>query len=662
MKTLFAASKPAKFQAASSPIGDTPLTGEFEIVAYTGEAMTLPGVKHPVVIDLGSVSTPSKPRPVLRDHETSRIAGHTSGFSFSENSVLVSARLSADNEESSEILRSARNGFPWQASLGFDGRLVLTKSGDSVEVNGRTFNGPVYVCYDTEIAEVSFVALGADDNTSARLVAERILGKAFMNFSEWLKSKGFNEADLTEDQLETLQAAYAAEHVSDDVAGDDEDTDDAAGTPSDEAGEGDEDSPVDQMRAERVRILGVSRVASRHPEIEERAVSEGWSVDQTRREVLRASRHAPRRRTSHTTSVDATSLYTAALCEQRNLSCDELSDQCRQAARDRFRGRLSIQQLLLTAARANGLRVDSFWAAPREILRAAFSTSEVADALSNVANKSILRGFETGESTWRAVSTQSNVSDFKQVESYRLIGDDEYEQVGKEGNIAHGSLDDEKYTNQADMFGKLFTINRKDLINDDLGVFDRLRDKLGRGAIKKLNKVFWTEFLNGVTTFFHADRGNVGTTAFSVDGLTDAVTLFDNQTDPDGDPLALEPAILLVPNALKIDAQTTVASMEIQAAEGGVFKNPHSGQFRVEASSYLNASTVPNGSAAHYFLLADPMDLAMIDVCFLDGRQVPTIESADAAFNTLGIQMRGVFDFGVRKQEYRAAVRMTGAG
>jgi hypothetical protein len=36
------------------------------------------------------------------------------------------------------------------------------------------------------------------------------------------------------------------------------------------------------------------------------------------------------------------------------------------------------------------------------------------------------------------------------------------------------------------------------------------------------------------------------------------------------------------------------------------------------------------------------------------------VETADVDFNQLGIQMRGVFDFGVNKQEHRAAVKSTG--
>jgi hypothetical protein len=51
-----------------------------------------------------------------------------------------------------------------------------------------------------------------------------------------------------------------------------------------------------------------------------------------------------------------------------------------------------------------------------------------------------------------------------------------------------------------------------------------------------------------------------------------------------------------------------------------------------------------------------------MEICYLDGIQAPTIESADMDFNTLGILLRGYFDFGVNQKEWRASVKSTGAG
>jgi hypothetical protein len=54
-------------------------------------------------------------------------------------------------------------------------------------------------------------------------------------------------------------------------------------------------------------------------------------------------------------------------------------------------------------------------------------------------------------------------------------------------------------------------------------------------------------------------------------------------------------------------------------------------------------------------------DIAVIETCFLNGKETPTVESADADFNTLGMQFRGYFDFGVNNQDVRGGVKSKGA-
>ena len=44
----------------------------------------------------------------------------------------------------------------------------------------------------------------------------------------------------------------------------------------------------------------------------------------------------------------------------------------------------------------------------------------------------------------------------------------------------------------------------------------------------------------------------------------------------------------------------------------------------------------------------------MIETAFLNGQEAPVIETADADFNVLGIQMRGYHDFGVALQDRSA--------
>ena len=291
-----------------------------------------------------------------------------------------------------------------------------------------------------------------------------------------------------------------------------------------------------------------------------------------------------------------------------------------------------------------------------------FSTLSLPGLLSNIANKFLLNGWEGGDMTWSRIASITSVNDFKTRTSYRLNGFLTYEQVGKSGDIKHGQVTEETYTNRAKTYGAMLAITREDFINDDLGALTSVPRELGFGAIDKLNSVFWTEFLDN-SAFFAAGNSNVSAGVLSIANVTAAEAVLLKQTKPNGEPLALRAETLLVPPELKRTAMQIVGSTLVVTGENTTVGNANvwEGELRVESAPYLSNSTFTGNSAVAYYMLANPSRIAVIDVAFLNGRQTPVIETADAEFSTLGIRMRGYHDFGVAKQEPRGGVRSTGA-
>ena len=80
----------------------------------------------------------------------------------------------------------------------------------------------------------------------------------------------------------------------------------------------------------------------------------------------------------------------------------------------------------------------------------------------------------------------------------------------------------------------------------------------------------------------------------------------------------------------------------------------------MEVSRYLSISQYTGYSSKAWYLLAEPTDLPVIEVAFLNGQEAPTIETAEADFNVLGMQLRGFHDFGVSLVEHRGGVKATG--
>lgn len=136
-----------------------------------------------------------------------------------------------------------------------------------------------------------------------------------------------------------------------------------------------------------------------------------------------------------------------------------------------------------------------------------------------------------------------------------------------------------------------------------------------------------------------------------------------DQVDGDGKPIGVMPAILLVPTALSATGTQLFKSMELRDTTASTkypVSNPHQGKFRVEVSRYLANAVYAGNSAKAWYLLAEPADLPVIEVAFLNGQESPTIETAEADFNVLGVQMRGYHDFGVALQDHRGGLKSKG--
>jgi hypothetical protein len=239
-----------------------------------------------------------------------------------------------------------------------------------------------------------------------------------------------------------------------------------------------------------------------------------------------------------------------------------------------------------------------------------------------------------------------------------------FEPVSADGELKHGQLGEEHYTQQIETYGKMFALTRKMIINDDLEALSDIPRYIGIGAADKINDLVWQAFLKSKTSdgkqLYSADHKNLITAALDIDGLTAAEIAFSKQERSKGRPLGIKAKYLVVPISLKVKAEVLMKSITLDGAtvlSGNV--NPHSGKFEILSSSYLSADSFENSSDTTWYLLADPNRLPVLEVAFLSGKQNPTIERADADFNTLGVQFRGYHDFGVSPQDHRGVLKVT---
>ncbi|MCC6427310.1 MAG: hypothetical protein IT435_10880 [Phycisphaerales bacterium] len=671
----------------AAPADGKPVLRRFAMTAYTGGPMTIAGWSHPVVVDLAGLQVSAKSRPILKDHNRSLIVGHTESIGVQGSRLLVSGVISGAGPVAREIVDSSRNGFPWQASLGAvanPGAMEFVAKGRTAAANGQQFEGPVHIARRSVLGEVSFVALGADDNTSANGAAAAIK-EDDMTFDQWLAAKGFDPASLSDTQKTSLQAMF-------DASGQEP----KPGTAPDDAPSSVGDSGVvarirAETAAETKRIGDVRKVCSvgggKHSDLEAKAIAEGWDVTRTELEVLRADRPVYTGVRRDSDAGQSARAVEAALCISAGLPEAQVGkwydDKTMNAALAPDLRGAGLHTLLYETIRAGGEhvrpgRVDNetikaAFAADRRLIQASgsggssFSTISLSGILSNVANKTMLAAYTAVESVVAMFCAETDVNDFKEVTRYRLTGTGVFEKVGPDGELKHAGLSEQAYTNKVETYGRMIALTRQMMINDDLGAFLQIPRIIGRMSALKREEAVFELLLSNPATFFSVGNKNFisgAATNLGIDALTQGEQLFLDQTATDGKPILLSPAVLLVPSALKVTAQVLMTETRINETtttdKGKPAANPHVGKWKPVATPYLNSQGFSGSSAKAWYLFANPADVAAMEIAYLRGKRTPTIESGDTDFNTLGMQWRGYFDFGVAMQDSRAAIKSKG--
>ncbi len=434
------------------------------------------------------------------------------------------------------------------------------------------------------------------------------------------------------------------------------------------------------IKAERGRVAEIRKVcAGEFPDIEAKAVDEGWDLNRTTAAVLAAYRErepvtAPNVIVKAEARPDRKTLE-AAVCLRAGISEDAVAkDYGEQVAEAAMPDRdLPLRGLLAECLRIEGKSVPR--AMDNEAIKAAFSTVSLPGILGNVANKKLLQSYRAQPVIATKLCTEGDLNDFKESDRFRLTDVGDLQPVAADGEIKEGGLAEEPARNQIDTYAKKFCLTRKMVINDDLGAFLKVPVAMGNRAARLIDQLFFRRLLanpaqldgNPLFGKQHKNLLSGATSALGADSLKKAIQLFLDQVDADGQPIAAEPRILLVPTALKHQALelTRGTTLIMSGAESPTLRpalNILSDEnLEVVSSPYLANAKYEGASETAWYLFGQPGTVDTFEIGYLKGKRAPTVERGDTDFNTLGIWFRVYFDVGVREQDHRGMVKATGA-
>lgn len=609
--------------------GAEPKRPRINIVAYTGGVMRVPGWGD-VAIDLTGLDA-SGQVPLLADHDArvGGVVGHGEA-SVAGGRLIVAGIMSGTGDAARQIVEMTTGGFSFQASVGVEPvEHERVQPGEKVEVNGRTLSSPrgFALVKQGRLREVSITPLGADPGTRVSIAASHRKTKGqSMNTDVQNIDEQAIRADERDrmNRIEGLCARPAS-------------------------GWGIEQARIDQLKA--------SALAG---EITEQDLSaQLLTLLREARPKVATSALRPAQVVSHATMIEAAFLSRLGLTALGEKTLGPLAMEHGASLKANHALDLCRAALVFEGQEAPRGR--------EELVRASLSTYSLPVALGNLAKKVLLDSYNDSPATWRAFCAVRSVSDFKKNTAIRPSFTTPLEPVAPGGELKHGTIGEWFTEYQVDTFGKMLSIDRRDLINDDLGVFDETARALGRAAMRKLSDLVYEVLLANAGGFFAAPNGNYlegAGSALSFDALASAITLMLVQRDDEGNDLDLRPRTLLVPPELQTSAKALLESEFIQQiAENTPTGNSLRKAVSIEVEPRLSNSTKFGAAASdkHWYLFTNPNAVPMV-VAFLEGKQTPTVEffGLDHQANRLAVTWRVYFDFGTALVDPRAAVRSKG--
>ena len=562
---------------------------------------------------------------VLFNHDRDAVVGHVEKVWLEDNRGKALVRFDTD-EQSETIFQKVQSGTLQGVSVGYAiYRYEVLEDEDTKSTNGR-FNGPAYVVTDWEPLEISIVSVPADATVGVGRSAEEI--HTSIDTQEETKSMNGEEILKTEEVKSTpVETGITQEDLQ---------------------------KAMEQERKRTSEITALFRDFD--VEGADEAIVMGVSVDEARAMVMDQLR--ARNKGVSVTMGEAESDKFRAAAQDAVLMAAGIPVADAAPGANELRGYSMIELARESLQREN---VKANFGDNMELARQAInSTSTFPAIMSNLANKSVMTGFNEAETTFQIWAGKGSNRDFKEAARVALSEAGNLELVPEGGQFQQDFLGEASARTKVATYGKLFSLTRQAIINDDLGLFSKIATKYGSAAKRLVNKMVYAQLTGNVKmqdniALFDTKHGNVAGTgeALSVKAIAKAITAMRRQKGITGEAtLNITPKYLVVPPELEMVAYQIVNSTAaVDGVNSGVV-NPYKGRFVVVADAEL---TDPDA----WYLVADATQHDTIEVTYLNGVETPRLETRQG-FDVDGIEYKVAFDCGVSALDFRGVYKNAG--
>lgn len=607
--------------------------------------------------------------PLLDTHsryDTSTVIGSCRSLRVEGNQLLARAVFTARPEGEGPFIK-LKEGHLTDFSAGYRvHKVVRVAEGETAQVGGRSFTGPVNVATDWEVREISICAIGADSNAKARAEAKPKQEEDAMNerVRKFLEARGLAKTASEEEAYRFLEQLELAEEQAE---GKERQEEENGGKPGSDQGRADagadaERVALDAVRKERERVTEIRAMCARFeaPDLADAMINDGRSLADAKDAMLahlgkqrqdmpgvRMEMGADERDKFRAACVDSILLRGGVRVEKPAAGAGELRGlTLRELARD---------CLVRAGQNARGFAL--------EMVGRALTSSDFPYLLEDSARKSLAAGYETAAETWPVWCATGSVSDFKTHSKARASETEDLDEIQEHGEYKYGDMDESREQYQIATYGKMLSISRQAIINDDLGALTGIPGKHGEAVARKIGDIAYAVVTangamgDGVALFHAASHGNLASSGAvpSITTLAAAVKAMKLQKDiKELRRLNIRPQFFLAPVALEGSCEQLFRSTLEGTQSKPNMVNPYSGDYFTR----VYEPRLDDDSATAWYL-AGPQGKT-ITVYFLEGNQSPYLETRQG-WNVDGVEFKVRIDAGAMAEDWRALYKNGGA-
>jgi Mu-like prophage major head subunit gpT len=274
----------------------------------------------------------------------------------------------------------------------------------------------------------------------------------------------------------------------------------------------------------------------------------------------------------------------------------------------------------------------------------AMSTSDFPALFGDIIDRQLLGEYQQMPVQWQTIARRGTVRDFRPVKRFAVDGaESPLPEVGELSEYPAAALTETPYEYRVTKRGRRVPLSWETWVNDDLGAFRSLPQRLATAARRTEERFATTLYATSTgpaAPFYSAANANIvtGNPALSMPGLQAAFTVLSSQVDTEGNPIFIDVAYLVVPPALEVTARNILNATQLTGASGGgVGNQTGSGADQLTVNNWMRDRVqlivnpwlplidTTSGNTAWYLFGSPSAGRPAMEIGFLIGNESPAL-------------------------------------